>query len=290
MIIFDKEKYVKRIVKEGLQANTTKMRFKLSLVAIYYLQNTQYKPFQIKTILRNISMRYFMGLPEKIISDEIEDIFNFAKVKANKVESADTEEETDICENDDEASDCNIMNSDLVFERKKVIIYNEELERIKTLNNNNAENLSFIMLVIYKFFDYEWVYECNSDLYKLAELKVSGKSRNELLYLLSQNKMIRFNAFVNKDYKHNRHKKIAETKFKVLFCLDESCNIKTVAFTISDFDDLLLYYRYYIGDTDIIKCAGCDRPIRITGNAKKYCYECAIKSKQESNIRNQKVG
>ncbi len=290
MIIFDKEKYVKRIVKEGLETNTIGVRFKLSLVAKYYLLYSQYKPFQIKAILRNISMKYFMGLPEKIINDEIEDIFNSAKAIANAVETENTEEEPDICEIDDEVNNCNVMNLDTDFEKKKVVIYNEELERIKALNNKNAENLAFAMLVIYKYFNQEWVYECNSDIYKHAEINASGKTKNELLYFLAQNKMIRFNSFINRGYKYDKQKKIAETKFKVLFCLDASYNIKTEAFPISDFNDLILYYRYYAGDSDITECVGCHRPIRITGNAKKYCYECANKSKQESNIRNKKVG
>lgn len=265
MIIFNKEKYVKKILKEHIESNAIGVRYKLCLVVKYYLTNSEYKPYQIKNILKKVSTEYFKGLPDKVIEYEIEEIFNAAK---QSLTASNNKNDLDII---------------------TVTIYKEELDRIKQLNNKNAENLAFIFLVVYKYFGYDWMYENNSDIYCLAEIQASGKTKNELIYLLSKNKMIKFNSFVNKDYKNNKQNKIAETKYKVLFCANDSSDI---AFTISDYDDLILYYRYYVGDTNIIECVKCGRPIRLTGNSKKYCNDCANFLKQESNkkSKNKKAG
>lgn len=292
MILFDKEKYVKQIVKDKIAANAIGVRFKLTMVAKYYLTKT-YKPFKIKAMLRDIGYEWFNGLPEQIINDEIEDIFNCAKISTETDESKDVEEDedndlnTEMCDEEDITAHEIETNDD---SKKIVFIYEEELEQIRNLNNKNAENLAFIFLVVYKFYGFAWVNECNSDIYKLAELRASGNTKIELHYLLTKNKLVRFNSFVRT--KRSKQKEIAETKFKVLFCLDESDRNKTVAFSISDYDDLILYYRYYVGDENVIECAGCKRPIKITGNSKKYCNECAHMSKQESNMRSKikKVG
>lgn len=280
MIIFDKEKYVKKIVKEHITPNAIGVRFTLRLISKYYLTYSKYKPYQIKNILKKVSKDYFRGMPDKVINDEIEDIFASAKKSFNpnneSIESAINESD---CENDEEVIELEERTED-DFTPKIVTIYKEELDRIIKLNNKNAENLAFIFLVVYKFFGYDWMYENNSDIYRLAELNASGNTKNELLYLLSKNKMIRFNTFVNKDYKNSKQNKIAETKCKVLFCTDDTNN---VAFTISDYDDLILYYRDYVGDENIVRCVECGRPIRVTGNSKKYCNDCANMLKQESN-------
>lgn len=289
MIIFDKEKYVKQIVKDHIAANAIGVRSKLTMVAKYYLTKT-YKPFKIKAMLRKIGSEWFKGLPEQIINDEIEEIFNSARKSTEAKEADDIDDNDSDCELIDEEDITTHENETEDNSKNTVTIYEEELKKIRSLSNKNAENLAFIFLVVYKFFGYEWVYECNSDIYRLAELRASGNTKIELHYLLTKNKLVRFNSFVKT--KKSKQKEIAETKFKVLFCLDNSDVKKTVAFSISDYDDLILYYRHYVGDENIIECAECGRPIKITGNSKKYCNDCAYMAKHDSNMRSKikKVG
>lgn|GEM_PF-6406318 len=282
MIIFDKEKYVKKIVKEHITPDAIGVRSTLRLISNYYLTNSKYKPYQIKDILKKVSKEYFRGMPDKVVNDEIEEVFTLAKKSLDSnhenIKSITTENEFD----NDEGAIKSDKTSEDDFSSKTVTIYKEELDCIMKLKNKNAENLAFIFLVVYKFLGYDWMYENNSDIYRLAELHASGNTKNELLYLLSKNKLIRYNVFVNKDHKNNRQNRIAETKCKVLFCLDYSDDI---AFSISDYDDLILYYRKYVGDANIIQCSECGRPIKQTGNSKKYCNNCASLLKQESNKR-----
>lgn len=79
-------------------------------------------------------------------------------------------------------------------------------------------------------------------------------------------------------------KKLKEISQK-LDQLAQRINSDKVAFKITSFDDIILYYRHYKNDPNIINCSLCSCPIEKTNNRKKYCNDCAAEKKREQNQR-----
>ena len=51
---------------------------------------------------------------------------------------------------------------------------------------------------------------------------------------------------------------------------------------MTNYDDIMLYLSYYQGDADVTTCECCGTPILKSGNAKRYCSDCADAMKKAS--------
>lgn len=291
MIIFDKCKYVTEIMRKGIKENESHANAKLFLVAKYLIQETQYKQGVIKKNLKKYSEDYFRGLTDEMINREIDNLYDRAyKSSVLEIEKQGMD---DIV---DETKDTEIDFVDAVqyFKPKYINLYENELHKISELDDKLQE-LAFAFLVVHKFVGYKWTYECNSDIYTICHWeKGKGKSgtvKNKLIYSLVQNGIIRFFCNVNTAYKHNQ-KWIAKTSFTVLINednLSEEEERSPVWKTITNYDDVMLYWRLYKGDASIKLCKECGAPIEATGNSKKFCSHCALNKIRESKRRNKEM-
>lgn len=296
MIIFDKCKYVTEIMRNGIKENESRANAKLFLVAKYLIQETQYKKGVIKKNLKKYSEDYFRGLTDEMINREIDNLYDRAcKSSVVEVEKQGTGDTIDEAKTD-EVKDTEIDFIDAVqyFKPRYINLYENELHKISELDDKLQE-LAFAFLVVNKFVGYKWTYECNSDIYTICHWeKGKGKSgtvKNKLIHSLVQNGIIRFFCNVNTTYKHNQ-KWIAKTSFTVLINEDnlpEDKEKSPVWKTITNYDDVLLYWRLYKGDTSIKLCEECSAPIEITGNSKKFCSNCALNKIRESKRRNKEM-
>ena len=287
MIIFDKCKYVTDIMRHGINENDSRANSKLFLVAKYLIEETTYKPCVIKRNLKKYSEKYFNGLSEDVIDKEIENIYNKAK------NSHVIEEEKNGMDNEDEDSDVDIDWVDAVnyFAPKHINLYEEEMRKISELEDK-VQELAFAFLVVNKYQGYKWTYECNSEIYKICHWDKKGNGKNQstkdsLIHKLVDNGIIRFYCNTNSAYRYNKSW-IAKTSFTVLINEDNFAEKEHSKLwkTITNYDDVLLYWRLYKGDPTVGLCEKCGTPIEKTSNSKKYCSNCALNNIRESKKRN----
>lgn len=283
MIIFDMCTYVTDIMKNGIGANDNNADSKLLWIARYLISKTKYKPGMIKKKLKECSEEYFRGLPEDMVNEEIECIFSKAKgnsVKEKEFEDIETDDKTEI----DYEKFIEKMN---YFEPKHLDLYENEMKAISELDNKLQE-LAFAFLVVHKFQGHKWTYECNADIYRICHWDEKGKGKSQttkdnLIHQLVEKGILSFYCKTNKAYDYNKSW-IAKMYFTVLINEDYAKEEKRspVWKTITNYDDVLLYWRLYRRDKGVRLCEKCDAPIEDTGNAKKYCSNCALKNMRES--------
>lgn len=277
MIIFDTYTYVADIVKNGILENDNNAYGKLLLVAKYLITNTKYKPSRIKEKMRKCAEEYFRGLPDPDVNKEIEIIFGKAKVdltEAKELEDTEIDYET-------------FVEKTNYFEPKHLVLYENEMKMISELDKNLQE-LAFVFLVVHKFQGHKWTYECNADIYRLCHWDEKGKGKSQttkdnLIHRLVEKDILSFYCKTNKAYDYNKAW-IAKMFFTVLINEDyvEKEKRSSPWKTITNYDDILLYWKLYKGENGVKLCEKCEAPIEDTGNAKKYCSKCAIKKIKES--------
>jgi len=143
---------------------------------------------------------------------------------------------------------------------KIINITQSELDVIARLEDIEAQKVLFILLVINKFKNYT-IDVSRVELFKLAKVKANTKKQESILYLLNSNGFTEiYNVTRNKKNKNYR---------KVTFMDD----VSDIVITINDFDNIILYYRKYIGEV-IIECGVCGVLVSPTNNRQKYCKIC----------------
>jgi len=264
LIIFDKEKYVESLKKDGLKANDRYVDLNLKLLAEHYIKNTTYKPAETKEILKKLSKKYFYGFPESLVDEYISERYAEVKKMVNEKKSV------------------------LPIKEKDIILYKSEMEQIAALGNRNLQEVAFAFLVVNKHFGYKWTNECNSDVFRIANNKSNGVRRTEIIHTLVKKGIVKFTTAINFGYAQNRDW-IAKTRFSVPINVSEMKDIQETAWMrITNYDNVMLYLGLYLGDSDIGICADCGCPIIITGNSKKYCSDCAKKRKEASKKMSKK--
>lgn len=273
-------------MKNGLKENERNANRKLFLVARYLIENTKYKPSVIKRNLKKYAEKYFDGLSNDIIDNEIEWIFNGASSAKNLIEETGG---TDDPENEADESEIDYKEARGYFDLKELTLYESEMNRINELDKELQE-LAFAFLVLNKYQGYKWVYECNADAYKICHWneKGNGKSqttKNRLIHRLVEEKIISFYCSTNKAYSYNKSW-IAKTYFTVLINEDNlEVEHSSVWKTVTNYDDVMLYWRLYKGDPKVKLCEKCNAPIEDTGNSKRFCSDCALERTRQSKKR-----
>lgn len=151
--------------------------------------------------------------------------------------------------------------------------------------------MAFAFLILNKYQGYKWVYECNADAYKIChwDKKGNGKSqttKNRLIHSLVEEKIISFYCSTNKAYSYNKSW-IAKTYFTVLINEDnlEEKKRSPIWKKVTNYDDVMLYWRLYKDDPKVKLCEKCNAPIEDTVNSKKYCSDCALERTRQSKKR-----
>lgn len=273
-------------MRNGLKENESNANKKLFLVARYLIENTTYKPSVIKKNLKKYAAKYFEGLSDDIINNEIEWIFNGANNVKNLVKESGG---TDDPENISEELEIDNIEARGYFDLKELTLYKSEMKRISELDEELQE-LAFAFLVLNKYQGYKWIYECNADAYEICHWneKGNGKSqttKNRLIHRLVEEKIISFYCSTNKAYSYNKSW-IAKTYFTVLINEDNlESKHSPVWKTVTNYDDVMLYWRLYKGDPKVKLCEKCNAPIEDTGNSKKFCSDCGLERIRQSKKR-----
>lgn len=314
MIIFDYDKYIKDIKKNGIGATDIRANTKINDVLTDLIFNTTYKKGKIINKVKEIASDYYRGLPEKIIIDKLSESYDETKIKKYIYDNSEmffgALKRTDIIQN------CKITKSEYRKYRndiekyleyqdigKKVLtLYKSEMETINSLENDKLQRLAFALLVAFKYHSYHRVlggeikyYKTKvdflSDAYALADFrKVSGTTRNKLLYELNKRGLVYYWKKDNETYKYqpldsDRTRWIAFNNMSIPFCVEAKGTQDTeeVFMQMTNYDDIMLYLRYYQGDADVTTCECCGTPILKSGNAKRYCSDCADAMKKASD-------
>lgn len=275
MIIFDYDKYIKDIKKNGIGATDIRANSKINDVLTDLIFNTTYKKGKIINKVKEIASDYYRGLPEGIILDKLSESYDAIKSKEQDVTKG---------------------------EKKILTLYKSEMETICSLENDKLQRLAFALLVAFKYHSYHRVlggeikyYKTKvdflSDAYALADFKkVSGTTRNKLLYELKNRGLVYYWKKDNETYKYqpldsDRTRWIAFNNMSIPFCVEVKGTQDTeeVFMQMTNYDDIMLYLRYYQGDADVTTCECCGTPILKSGNAKRYCSDCADAMKKASD-------
>lgn len=254
MIIFREDLYGLNVLTRN-KYQTKKNRGLERCVVVRYMFNNGYTKEEILKSLHKLSRNEFAYLPK----EKKEKIYDKIYKKA--------------------------LNYEYIKDRE-VVIYKSEMDKILEIKDKNARNLLFAGLVYYKWgqtVDYYKFYshnlnkvlvrESDFDLITLAKLKsLRSKQRNLTFYYLIKN-----NYYKNISFKNNNY-------FYIPFAQTSG----EVAFTIDNFDELILWLYAYLEPQKYKRCCECGKWILRTTNSKKYCKECALYVSNQQKKRNVK--
>lgn len=169
----------------------------------------------------------------------------------------------------------------------EVVLFREELDFIKGIGGLSGvkdieiEKILFVMLVLAKSNDSEWVNYSSRDIFKLSRFKYKQKSdvqsvqREKLIY----------------DLAHYTNGKILNvTNFgtspsiKLLFCKDEGEKEFKIKIDIKSIENIVLYYLKWRSKDNYKYCVECGKEINVKSSTHKYCSKCR-KIKELENIR-----
>ncbi len=165
-----------------------------------------------------------------------------------------------------------------LFQLDNIIIYQEELDVIKSINNLRLEKLAFTFLAYAKIYNKmnnnntNWV---NSELRHIfIDAKIVTNIKEQMLMV---NKLVNLGLI--------RVSRIVDcTNTIVLFARDNGC----IAFEIDCFNNIVNYYLRLLEPDKYKNCKHCGNFIRRTSNSRKYCKDCWRKSWSRYNAGKQK--
>lgn len=274
MIIYDYDRYIKDIRKNGIKATDIYATTKINDLLKELIFNTTYKKGKIIKSVKEVASDYYNGLPDDIITSKITELYDI--IKDSKPDERDRQ-------------------------KKILTLYKSEMETIIALPDDKMQRLAFALLVAFKHNSHHRVFgaveyskfiaDCLADAIELADFaKVSGTIRNKLLHELKNRGMLTYWKQDNNSYKYqsfddSRKRWIAFNTLSIPFCVEVQglANTEEIYMQMTNYDDIMLYLRYYKGDANVTTCKCCGTPILISGNAKRYCSDCAEKSKKASD-------
>lgn len=277
MIIFDYDKYLNDVKKNGISATDIHATHKINDLLDDMIFNTTYKKGKVIQKVKDIASDYYNGLPEDIVFDKLSESYDAIKVKGQDITKG---------------------------EKKILTLYKSEMETINSLPDEKLQRLAFASLVAFKHHSYhrvldnveyyKMVEDCLADIFNLADFgMVSGTTRNKLSNELVKRRMLYFYPKINPTYKYqsfdeDRKRWIAFDSLSIPYCVEVkgTQDIEEVFMQMTNYDDIMLYLRYYQGDEDVTTCECCGTPILKSGNAKRYCSDCADKMKKASKKAN----
>jgi len=153
-----------------------------------------------------------------------------------------------------------------------IIIYKNELDVIKDINNLRLEKLAFVLLVYSKIYNKinknktNWVNSSLKDIYSDTKMTISKKDQTLMINKLSDMGLLEVSRIVDC------------TNIKVLFTKKEG----EIAIGICDFRDFVLEYLDWKGfKIGICENSICRRLIMVKNNHQKFCPICWKEKERE---------
>ena len=139
-----------------------------------------------------------------------------------------------------------------------VLITQKEFDTIKNINNPSIEKIAFVLLVIYKYYDCNSFRVNISELFNLAEVK-----------LTNSHKQMAILQFLTKNNSKAKRSGLYFFKRRVVF----SDTTNTGLIEIENFDNLIYAYLKLKGDR-VTKCIVCNTFVLYGASKFKYCRDC----------------
>ncbi len=267
MIIFENKKFLADIKKNGIGATDPDAKFKLRFVMEDLVFNSSYRKNKIIEKIKAIARPYFYGLPDNLVERELEVLYNAAKVKINDPDYKKK------------------------HENKTITLYESEMQAIEALKDDKLMRLAFASLVVHKFrgqsedYFYKFIDACEADIYRVAGFsKVSGTKKQQLWQELSDKSIVDFHFKTNRAWQFKPDwiaKRVFTVPINVELKTDKSG--EKVFMKVTNYDNVLLYLRYWLKDSAVGLCVDCGCPIEKTANAKCLCSNCAALRKKVSD-------
>ena len=271
MIIFENDKFLAAVKKNGINETDPYAKFKINYIIEDMVFNSSYRKNKIIEKVKSIARQYFYGLPDDIINKELEVIYESATEKINDEDSKRR------------------------HENKIITLYDSEMRIIETLKDDELMRLAFATLILHKFcgqyFDnniekhHKYVDTCEADAYRIAGLnKISGTKKDKLWKKLYDENMIDY--WIKNNYMWQyKPGWIAKRLFTVPYNVDlkSDKNNESIFRRITNYDDVLLYLKFWLKDENVTTCTDCSCPIEKGANAKKLCSNCAVNRKKRSD-------
>jgi hypothetical protein len=166
-----------------------------------------------------------------------------------------------------------------LFVVDKIVIYNDEVNKIRSINNLRLEKLAFTLLIYAKIFNLmnenesNWVNSPLKDIFSDTKMTAKKADQDIMIHNLRNLELVKTS------------KKIDCTNINVLF----SKNLGDVAFEITDMRDFVLNYEKYFNSEKIGSCEDCNKLFVKKGKNHRKCINCSKKSNLElTRIRVQK--
>lgn len=240
MIVFDEKKYVEENILKRPTVLINRAKSELIMLGRYLVLN-DYSDDNIINILKDKSRDTLLEF--KMLRDK-----DFVKNIMSK-----------------------IHQRSLIYD-VKINITECELEKIKNINNHRTERVMFVLLVIQKFFNSEYIKTNVNEMQKMCKLNYNTDYFKK--YILRK--------LVDMGYINIYSPRL----YKVNIRDDDSL----IVITIDDFDDLIGYYLATCNTKDYIYCRRCGKKVARTNNRQKYCKQCSIETNREKTLKNkQKV-
>lgn len=254
MLIFDEKKYAKNLLKKK-EFQTYRQKDIERYILIRYLSNEGMSTEEIRKELDKFPLIGCEYLDKKDVDLIYEKIINRA------------------------------LSYPLVTDIHTMIFKNE-IEVINSVEDENARNLLFILLVYYKwattqqqlfFFskhnNAKMVITNDMDVWKYAGImKLRVADRYRLC-----NQLIIKGLYVEDNFKSNNY-------FYLPFASD-AYGSGEVAICINNYDNILGELYYYNDPEHYKRCSECGVVIKKTRSPKKYCDNCAKEVKNKQNIK-----
>jgi hypothetical protein len=259
MIIWNNYEYGKKIYDEK-SVKTKKWQYKELRTLILYMILNDKQPKEIREALEECcqdDLKYLREEQKKTIFNKI-----ITQVKRELPKKSEIIKEKYI-------------------KSKEIAIFVEEIEKIKSLNDVNTEKVAFALLVYCKWIgDIEWFTMSKADIVRAAKISnLNSVAQQKVLTGLVAN------GYVKSDVREDSRKHCYGygNNEQQMWSLTYLVKDGEVAFTISDYDNLVYWYLNYVYGGYFV-CAGCGNVFKQNSNAQKYCTKCA-RQKEDARKR-----
>lgn len=162
-----------------------------------------------------------------------------------------------------------------IIEINEVVIYRDEINKIRTLNNLIKEKVLFSFLIYAKVKNKTspnsngWISDDSKDIFKDANVNYSLKKRSIVI-----NELVKLGLVELK-------RTIDDNSRRITFMRNNG----EVYCVVNDIREFGLTYEHLMGISDIMVCSECGRKVRKKNNKTRYCESCARDVKLENDRR-----
>jgi len=251
MIIWNNYEYGKKIYEER-SVKTKKYQYKELKTLVLYMILNDNPSKEIREVLEECcqdDIKYLREKQKKVIFNKI-----IAQVKQ-------------------ELPKKDQIIKEKYIKSREITIFVDEIDKIKSINDKNAEKVAFAMLVYCKWLNnLTWFTMSKADIVREAKVKnLNSIDQQRVLTGLVQNQYIKSDV-----RKANRkHCRGTGNNEQQMWSLNYLSQDGDVAFTINDYDNVVYRYLNYVYGGYFV-CAGCGKIFKQNKqNNSIYCNKCA---------------